>query len=273
MHFQKLVHPVNKLLLLLLIFVGSESYTFANPPDEATFGKSILIFESKSSDILFYVDDSLYSSKRTDTLSVLAGYHSLRASISEADLWSAIDWTWRGDIIADSTYHFNIIAKRFVLLNSVPYGADVIIDGNFMGTTPYLLESTGKAIELIKSNYMPLRIEPGEMNQQTLISVILVAESPVAETELTPTFANLGYDRETLIVRSTYAITAITGVAAVFFKFEADKAFNKLSDTVDPADIRFYTDRVEKYDNLAAISFGTFQAGFLYSIYRVIRHR
>jgi len=273
MRFQKWTLRVNKFLLLLSIFLGIGSYAFAGPPDDVTLRKSTLIYESKSSDILFYIDDSLYSNQRADTLLVLAGYHNLRASISESDLWSAIDWSWNGDIIADSTYHFEIITKRFLVLSSVPYGADVLINGEFMGTTPYVLESTGKAVDLIMNNYLPVRIEPEGMINKTLISVAMVAESPVIETVPTPTFANLGYDREKLISRSTFAITAVTGVAAVYFKFQADKAFNNLADSVDPADIRFYTDRVDKFDNLAAISFGTFQAGFLYSIYRVIQHR
>lgn len=264
---------MNKYFLLLFIFVVSQSYLYANPPENAAIGFSTLIFKSKSSDILFYIDDSLYSRQRVDTLSVTAGYHSLRASNSESDLWSAVDWTWKGELAADSTYYFEVTPTRFVILNSVPYGADVIINGEFMGTTPYVLQSTDKAVELIKRNYMPVRIEPEEMNQKTLISVNLVVESPVIETEITPNFAKMGYDRDKLISRSTYALTAISGVAAVYFKFEADKAFNNLSDAVDPADIQYLTDRIDKFDNLAGISFATFQAGFLYSIYRVIRHR
>lgn len=255
------------------MMAGSTISAFANPPEVVPNGNAILIIESKSSDILFYIDDSLYSRQRKDTLTVSSGYHSLRASNIEADLWSALDWSWNGTLNSDSTYYFEIVAKRFLIINSIPFGADVIIDGKFMGTTPYVLESSENAVELIKSNFMPVRIEPEEMIEKTIININMVVESPAIESEIAPTFANLGYDRDKLINRSTYAFTAISGIAAVYFKFEADKAFNNLSDAIDPADIRYFSDRVDKYDNYAAFSFGTFQAGFLYSIYRVIRHR
>jgi len=261
---------MNKIPLLIFIIVLSNFYVYANPTGSSNLGMSKVIIESKSSDILFFIDDSLYSRQRIDTLSVKAGYHSLRASNAESDLWSAVDWTWDGELTADSIYYFEIITKRFIMLNSVPYGADVLINGEFVGTTPYVLKSTSEAVELIKSNYMPVRIEPDDLIDKSLISINLVAESPVIKTEPTQNFWKIGNGRDKL---TTYAITAISGVAAVYFKFEADKAFDRLSDAVDPADRQYLIDRVDKYDNLAAISFVTFQAGFLYSIYRIIRHR
>jgi len=264
---------MNKLFLLLFVLLANNIYVNADSTNNTGNGMANVIYESKSSNILFYIDDSLYSLQSRDTLAIQAGYHSLKASTVESDLWSAVDWRWDGNLKADSTYYFEIMTKRFVVLNSVPYGADVMIEGIYVGTTPYILESTNRAVELIKSNYMPVRIEPIDLNNKSFISINLLLETLVFEIEEANNLANIGYDRDKLITRSTYVITAISGVAAVYFKFEADKAFNKLSDAVDPADQRFLSDRVEKYDNLAAISFGTFQTGFLYSIYRVIRHR
>ena len=264
---------MNKLLLLISVLLASNIFVYADPTENIFPGAAKVIFKSKSSDILFYVDDSLYSRQSNDTLTIQAGYHSLKATTAESDLWSAVDWRWDGTLEADSAYYFELIIKRFVVLNSVPYGADVIINGKFVGTTPYVLESTSNAVELIKSNYMPVRFEAKDLKNKSLISVNLVLETPVVESDQNNNLAKIGNGRDKLITRSTYAITAISGIAAVYFKFEADKAFNKLSDAVDPADRQLLSDRVDKYDNLAAISFGTFQAGFLYSIYRVIRHR
>ena len=158
------------------------------------------------------------------------------------------------------------------MLNTVPFGAKVIINSVTVGTTPFLLENSNEAVELVMSNYMPVRLEVLQLANKTFIDIILVNEMLSEEIESTELLNGIAYRRDKIISRSTYLVTGLAGIAAVYFKFEADKAFRKLPNAILLEEQINLTNRIKKYDDLAAVSFGTFQVGFLYSIYRVISH-
>ena len=228
-------------------------------------------FDSQEKGLLFYLDDSLVGIVTASELEIRSGFHKLKLS-SVTDSWTAVDWTWEGTLKADSSYVFNVTKKQFIMLNTVPFGAKVIINGKYVGTTPFLLENTYEAVELVMSNYMPVRLEVLELANKKFIDITLVNEIPSEEIKSTQLLTGIANRRDKIISRSAYIVTGLSGVAAVYFKFEADKAFRKLPNAILLEDQVKLKNRINKYDDLAAVSFGTFQVGFLYSIYRVISH-
>ncbi len=262
---------MSKLLLLTVALLFQARMIEAQSgADTDTEMSSILIITPRT-DLTLSIDDSLIGNVTNDTLSIPAGFHQLSVTDWNSDVWSAIDWTWSGILEPDSVYLFETKIERFTILNTIPFGAKVVIDGIQVGTTPFVLKSIESAVEIVMVNYMPVRVEASELSGKNIMTLVLVRESPVMSSEssgMKPEITSVG---GSMITRSAYLLTATSGIAAVWFKFEADKAFNALPMAFDPEDIAYYENRVKKYDDLAAVSFGTFQIGFLYSIYRAIR--
>ncbi len=260
--------PILTLIAILLNLAVGQSQTVHTDLK----GKASVKFISSEQNLLFYSDDTLIGISPEFAFAIIPGYHKLRVSHGSADMWAAVDWEWEGILESDSLYTFEIASVRFTLLNSVPYGAKVIINGDYVGTTPFLLEKTTEAVDIVMSNYMPIRLEPSQLAEKNFINIKLVNELPAEEVESIQLSSGIADKRDKIITRSTYLVTALSGIAAVYFKFEADKAFKEFPNAILLEDQIYLKNRIKKYDDLAAVSFGTFQIGFLYSIYRVIRH-
>jgi len=260
---------MNKTLFILLLLLYNLSVGQTQPNISNKKGVAFVKINSHDQGLLFYVDDSLAGAVTGVAFEIRAGSHKLKVS-SITDSWTAVDWNWQGNIKADSVYIFNVETKRFLMLNTVPFGATVIINGNKVGTTPFMLEKTGEAVEIVMSNYMPVRLEATQLVNKEFIDIMLVNESPSEEIESSQMTNGIGINRDKIFTRTTYLLTGLAGIATVYFKFEADKAFKKLPDTILLEEQIELKNRINKYDDRAAVSFATFQAGFLYSIYRVI---
>ena len=262
---------IKLLILTLALLFQIRMIEAQSGSDTDTELSSILIIPPRAG-LTLSIDDSLVGNVTNDTLSVPAGFHKLSVTDRNSDVWSAVDWAWAGILEPDSVYLFEPKIERFTILNTIPFGAKVVIDGIHVGTTPFVLKSLESAVEIVMVNYMPIRVEASELSGENIMTIALVRESPVMAAEssgVKPEITSVG---GSMITRSAYLLTAASGIAAVWFKFEADKAFNALPTAFDPEDIAYYENRLKKYDDLAAVSFGTFQIGFLYSIYRAIRY-
>ena len=262
--------PMNKTLSVIAFILFYSSVVRTQPVDGDEKGIAFIKINSSEEGLLFYIDDSLVSALTGNKFKIISGFHKLKVS-SVTDSWMAVDWTWQGTIIADSVYTFNVEMNQFIMLNTIPFGAKVIINGENVGTTPFMFEKSSEAVEIIMSNYMPVRIEASQWYDKEFIDITLVNEMPSEEFESIQLINGITNRRDKILTRSTFLLTGLSGIAAVYFKFEADKAFKKLPDAILLEDQIYLKDRIKKYDDFAAVSFGTFQAAFLYSIYRVIR--
>lgn len=260
---------MNKTLLISVVILSYLPIGQAQTVDNNENGIAYITIDSPEEGLLFYVDDSLVGSVSETEFEISSGFHKLDVS-SVSDNWNAVDWSWQGVIKADSVYTFHVETNHFIMLNTIPFGAKVIINGEYVGTTPYMLKKSTKAVELIMSDYMPVRLESAQLNDKEFINITLVNEIPSEEIESIQINIRIANRKDKIITRSTYLLTGLSGIAAVYFKFEADEAFKKLPDAILLEDQIYLNDRIKKYDDLAAVSFGTFQVGFLYSIYRVI---
>ena len=269
MRLNRILNLMNKILLTIALLLFSTSAGRTQSIDDNEKGLSVVKINALEEGLLFYVDDSLVGALTDNEFEIRSGFNKLKVS-SATDSWTAVDWTWEGTLIADSVYTFDVNTKQFIMLNTVPFGAKVIINGKNVGTTPLLLEKTNEAVEIVMSNYMPIRLEASQLANKKFIDIILVNELPSEDFESRELITGIADRRDKIITRSTYLVTAIAGISAVYFKFEADKAFRKLPNAILLENRIYLENRIKKYDDRAAVSFGTFQVGFLYSIYRVI---
>jgi len=262
---------MNKTLLIIALLLYNLSVGQTQPNGSIEKGIAFIKIISAEQGVLFYMDDSLVGAVTNTEFEIVSGFHTLKVS-SMTDSWTAVDWNWQGMIKADSVYIFNIETKRFIMINTVPFGATVIINGENIGTTPFMLERSGQAVDIIMTNYMPVRLEAKQFINREFIDVTLVNEIPSEEIKSAQLIYGIAMKRDKMLLRTTYLLTGLAGITTVYFKFEADKAFKKLPGTILLKDQIYLEDKIKKYDDLAAVSFGTFQIGFLYSIYRVISH-
>ena len=149
---------MNRTLLTIALLLFSTSAGRTQSLSDNEKGISTVKINALEEGLLFYVDDSLVGALTDKKFEIRSGFHKLKVS-SSTDSWTAVDWTWEGFLRADSVYTFDVKTKQFIMINTVPFGAKVIISGKNAGTTPLLLEKTNEAVEIVMSNYMPIRLE------------------------------------------------------------------------------------------------------------------
>jgi len=238
---------MSKLLLLTLAMLFQTLVVEAQSSHDTSAEMSSILITAPRTGLTLSIDDSVIGYVSNDTLSIRAGFHQLSVSDGNSDVWSATDWTWSGILEPDSVYRFKTKIERFTILNTIPFGAKVVIDGIQVGTTPFVLKSVESAVEIVMVNYMPIRVEASELSGKKIMTITLVQDSPNVASEssdIKPGKISVG---GSTITRSAYLLTAASGIAAVWFKFEADKAFNALPpNAFDPEDIAYYENRLKR---------------------------
>ncbi|MDZ7267989.1 MAG: hypothetical protein ONB48_10195 [candidate division KSB1 bacterium] len=209
---------------------------------------------------------------------VAAGEHEFGVRRSDSSSWLASDWIQRVTLAAGDTVTLVAEFYRSYFITSTPYGAEVWREHKLEGTTPLVLrlpEQARTTVEVVMPGYYPRVLElappPGEAG---------LAE-PVRHFELVlekdPAFASrheqASHARERRRVRYlglTYLAAGASlavGVAAIYFKHEADQAYRQYQSYGDPVLRESYYARARRYDRYSGAAFASFQISFALSFY------
>jgi len=150
--------------------------------------------------------------------------------------------------------------RRYLIL-SVPSGADLMIGDSLVGSTPYLLTMSGAdslpAVKLRKPGYDTARVDLSEARRGiATAAMVRLPNAGVPEDQLEEEVP--GQDHGTFRLYMAGAITVGFGVAAAYFKVQADERYDQyLSDFTSAS-----RSQVRVYDTASALCLVVAEAGF-----------
>jgi len=203
--------------------------------------KSTVIINTNNEEANIFVNDSLVAVGNT-TLEMKPGYYEIVIieSISK----------WGSDVINDSlvikecnesielTYNF----ENRTLLNSVPDAA-VIYKDTLIGYTPILIPLKYENLSLEKTNYRTKNFSLPPVTQSQRITLDYIGKE------------NKQPFIETTLFKVLIGSALVLGSTAAYFKLEADKNFDKYTETRN----REFLDQTDKYDLYSGLAFGALQ--------------
>ncbi len=206
-----------------------------------------------------------------DTLKVSPGRHRLVAIVPDRTSWLDRDWASDIEVRPGETLKVEIVFERSYSINSVPYGAQVFVNGKVIGDTPAIvsLPDTASAADIIltKEGFLPDTLRLNEWSQR-LIQVKLTRK-PGAAIAVTFSGASAGELQAT--TKKWIYISAgagvLTGLTALYFKRRADNTYDRYMKAIDPTEIERLYNRTKRFDDYAALSFVAFQVSFGSTLY------
>ena len=189
----------------------------------------------------------------------------IRLAPAQRDSWSIEPLETGVTIVRDDTLFVSIPFPVYYRIESVPYGANVLIDDpngrRSVGETPLTLTVPSHlehAILIEKLGYLTTQIEPGQDRWNRHMVLLDRAERAAdgvtnAEVPWTPPRSS----RVRWIDYGALGLAVASAIVSVHYKFKADGLYDRYEDTGDPV----LRDRIERLDTRSAVALGTMQVG------------
>ncbi len=209
-----------------------------------------------------------------------AGEHVFGVRQSLSASWLESDWQEEVNLAAGDTLTLTPKFRIGYTLTSAPSGAQVWIEGQSLGTTPFVLRLPDFAsvrLTLTLDNYESARfeIDPDSLSAQEKsrrqfhFALIPKSAPLVFKDKDSDLDAAHGRHRKWGFIAAGVSLAA--GIGAVWCKQEADEAYAAYLVTGEPAAREQHYDRAVKYDRYFGAAFGVSQVSFVFSVYSFIK--
>ena len=228
-----------------------------------------------------FLDDSLLGTTPLD--SVVVNLDELRQRVNSDGVsrhlllvrspdvkgsWFARDWSRKIVLAPGELAVYEADFPRHTVIESHPYGADILVDDVPAGNTPALLNLAGStALLLSREGFDAHKVQITEESVESHFKVRLqrTTESPsIGAVQVLNEMSGKNLEKYRV---GSLSLTLVAGVAAVYFKSRADEWHERYLQPAPPELRRLYYDKTRRYDAFSGVSFGVFQAGFALSLY------
>ncbi len=234
--------------------------------------QATLSVQSRPAGCWVRLDSLLIGQTPIQSLALPPGSHVVTVYPPEGGLWNWGEQAMELDLSPGTDTTLTVVFDQPVLVNSLPPGAEVFRENEFVGTTPLYLSFTtyaGQSFTIRKDGYEPFSfqlIRPGPI----MARLNARFDSPGSEVTARPRL--LGIFPRTH-VKAKFALLATTVAAhwaSFYFKNKADDNFDRYRRSGDPARMEHYLDQTRKYDTLSEIALGLSYASLTGLMYMVI---
>ena len=225
-------------------------------PDPRDRRMANLVVSSNVNGASVYLDSLFLGVTPIEARGVLAGVYQLRVIHPYRRSWYRDSIQETIELKPDERFEYDANFEYLYPVHSIPYGASILYDNTFKGETPAVLRTPERLIGsllLKKDGYEDATFDLDRW------------EGGVIELLLRPS-RGIGYSRTFLNVdsprirhKTPILISGIvgiaSGVAAVYFKHEADESFTEYQRTRDPK----LLSRTDQYDTISGLSLVAFE--------------
>lgn len=247
-------------LLISSIFPAAMSAQVSNGEVLALSHASISITTDPDSARII-LDGRLVGTTPLTLDSLTPGSHALTAQHPDVASWFTPTITDTILVCAGESRRLHFDFPRRLLVSSSPFGAHVSVGDSVYGTTPLLLrvaaQLPGASLRIQKDGYEPIAVDLDSIHQNAFTTAL----KPVwpREALALPVLDDGGSGNgRNLKLYITGTATLLSGVAAAYFKTQADERFIAYSQTGDPAVLS----ETHRLDKAAGITLAATQIGF-----------
>ncbi len=209
-------------------------------------------FFSEPSGAEVFLDSIFVGRTPVMQLEVPEGMHRIRFFTPSASDWNAVARSETVQVTAGEEIQKTVELGKTLTIHSVPYGAEVLLNGIELGMTP-LFYRTSKTVkgEMIvrKQGFEPKAIDASMPGGMVFLKPMggLSEPSPEIQFEEAP-----GSDFRRWATYSSAAAMVVSGVFAAYYKHRANNRFDSYLSTNDPAALAS-TDRNDRRSAIALV--------------------
>lgn len=225
---------------------------------------------SPNDSIQTFLDDQYIGYTPIKNFSITVGTHKLMAKIHNAPTWQTHIWEKEFRIAANDTLKFSITPHRQLYINSVPFGAKILLKSDTLGTTPAFIalpDSTKGFLVLRKKGFLDYIIKL--QNKETNFFDIPLQLNQSSEEERIQFSIKMKHKqrRRKFLTYSMLGLSALSGLSTIYLRQEADERYEKYLNSGHPTEMDKLYDQTRQLDQFAAITYGVFQVSFVTSFY------
>jgi len=259
---------MKKIAVILVLYTSSFSRTTA-PPESL---KAALTVRCVYSSLPVYLDSAQIGATPLENYSISTGDHVLLVPSPYGMAWNTPGYTHAFNAGAGQTCEFEAVFTKTLILNSLPYGADILLEGRVLGKTPLAVQPMG-AVRIEKEGY-----EPQEINLDALAGPSLTITLKPQQAWLQACRQNQAQHQKEVkwrraLMYGSMAVAAAAGYAAVHFHSKGNDAYADYMATASPVEMEQYLSRSHEFDHYAGVSYALFEIGFVLTAYFFLSSR
>ena len=244
--------------------------TIVNVPEQAPVG--YVTVRTTPANCWVRIDSILVGKTPLEKHELSPGPHFVQILPKQSGTWNYQQETYDIRTIANKDTVINVQFETPVLVNSVPFGAQLSQDTTQFGLTPLYIpfESyQNREFKLTKDGYKPFFFTLS--NRQAILAE-LEEDDGYVEEERKPQLLGLIPRRHMKSKFSLLALTIATQWTAFYFKNVADQSYEDYQQTADPVKQSEFWDRTQKYDRISDITLGVSYTSLVGLIYMVMKY-
>lgn len=198
-----------------------------------------------------------------------AGIHTISVAHFDKSNWLGKSWVEEVTVATGDTIFLQVNFKKSISVNSSPYGAEVFIENQFMGKTPFFVEideGEKQTITLKKQSYQDTTFSVNDTDFEKIhVQLNKATKSPNMALNGGLEAAKRKSSKNKFLW--TLGASALSGALTLYFRTKADDKYNRYRKTGNPESFNNLYDDAKTLDKYAAVSYGTFQVSFVFSFY------
>jgi len=229
--------------------------------------------DSSPSNSWVRIDSILIGKTPLTDIQLRPGLHEIHIAPPKGGIWNYEDKLLRVNLRGNQDTTLSVTFYKPVYINSIPYGAHLKSDVEYIGITPLYLPfepNHGTSFRLVKEGFEPYSFVLDRPSP--IVARLQKKEGYVEPEQRKPRLLGFLPKQNVKSKFTLLAITVATHWASFYLKNVADEKYEDYQRTADPQLMHKYWDETRKYDRLSDISLGVSYAALIGLMYMVIWH-
>lgn len=237
------------IIWVMLFGLAAQGQTIKIDSPEHLMG--LLVVRSNVSGASVYLDSLFLGFTPLERSDVPPGVYHLRVLHPNRRSWYRESITDTVELRPDERLEYEVAFEYVYRVHSIPYGARIFHENAFKGETPSVLRTRDLLagnIHLTKEGYEDAMFDLSRWNGG-IIKLALTPRRGVGQ-RVDPLDVESSEIRHKTPILISGIVGIVSGVAAVYFKQEADESFSEYQRTLDPK----LLSRTDRYDTISGVS-------------------
>lgn len=259
-------------ILLCLTHLFSSTISTAAGYSQTEPAQGFVSIHATRPGLAIIIDDAFVGFTPLEDYPLATGPHTVLVRHPTRANWLDPDWTQEVVVSSNDTVRLDVVLKVSYSITSVPYGAEILSNGQVLGQTPFSMRLDVDELRDIRvhmEGYEEVALNLGSSTQR-FFRLALEPES----AQIDPRAYQVPVrSRSNTLLYTTSALALASGAVALYFRNRGDSAYEDYRSTGEPALFNKHYDRAKTFDKYAAVSFGVFQISFVTSFYLYLKKK
>ena len=261
--------------ILFLLFFSYPSFSQISAPDTSSQDFSIINIHADFPGLSVFLDGDSIGKTPLNNYKISVGHHALIVQPPEWPVWDRGEFSVTFLADARDTLTFKATFPQNVLVNSIPYDAQVYLNDQLAGVTPMMLSlsrSGDDVIRIEKEGYVAFETKP-DGSVKILYAELKQREEWRQKQQAEKTAKEKSIRNNKKLLISSLGVAVTTGLLTLHFRSRGNDEYALYQKASHPSAMNEHYDKAQYYDGLASISYAVFEVSFVLSGYFFLTSR